>query len=41
MPYRISEPVDLPHLQQTLDALQAGIAEREQATAALASGTPN
>ncbi len=36
MPYQISEPVDIPHLQQILDALQAEIAEREQATAALA-----
>ena len=36
MPYQISEPVDIPHLQQILDAMQAEIAEREQATAALA-----
>ncbi|MCX6032593.1 MAG: GAF domain-containing sensor histidine kinase [Chloroflexi bacterium] len=36
MPYQISEPVDIPHLQQILDALQAEIDEREQATAALA-----
>ncbi len=36
MPYRISEPVDIPRLQQILDALQAEIDEREQATAALA-----
>jgi signal transduction histidine kinase len=36
MPYQISEPVDIPHLQQILDALQAEIDERERATAALA-----
>ena len=36
MPYQISEPVDIPRLQQILDALQAEIAERERATAALA-----
>lgn len=36
MPYQITEPVDIPRLQQVLDALQAEIAEREQATAALA-----
>ena len=36
MSYQISDPVDLPRLQQTLDALQGEIAEREQATAALA-----
>ena len=36
MPYQISDPVDIPHLQQILDALQAEIAEREQATADLA-----
>jgi signal transduction histidine kinase len=36
MSYRISEPVDIPHLQQMLDALEAEIAERDQATAALA-----
>jgi signal transduction histidine kinase len=36
VPYHISEPVDIPHLQQMLDALEAGIAEREQAAAALA-----
>ena len=36
MPYQISDPVDIPHLQQILDALQAEIAERERATAALA-----
>lgn len=36
MPYRISEPVDIPRLQQVLDALQAEIDERERATAALA-----
>ena len=36
MPYHISEPVDIPRLQQILDSLQAEIDEREQATAALA-----
>lgn len=36
MPYRISEPVDMPRLQQVLDALQAEIDEREHATAELA-----
>ena len=36
MPYQISDPVDIPRLQQILDALQAEIDEREQATAALA-----
>ena len=36
MPYQISDPVNIPHLQQILDALQAEIAEREQATADLA-----
>ena len=36
MPYHISEPVDIPRLQQMLDSLEAEIAEREQATVALA-----
>ena len=36
MPYQISDPVDIPHLQQILDALQAEIDERERATAVLA-----
>lgn len=36
MPYQISDPVDIPRLQQILDALQAEIDERDQATAALA-----
>ena len=36
MLYQISDPVDIPRLQQILDALQAEIDEREQATAALA-----
>ena len=36
MPYQISEPVDIPHLQQILDGLQVEIDEREQATVALA-----
>ena len=36
MPYQISDPGDIPRLQQILNTLQAEIAEREQATAALA-----
>jgi signal transduction histidine kinase len=36
MSYQISEPVDIPRVQQTLDALQAEIDERERATTALA-----
>jgi signal transduction histidine kinase len=36
MPYQISEPIDIPHITQILDALQAEIDEREQATVALA-----
>jgi signal transduction histidine kinase len=36
MAYEISDPIDIPHLQQILNTLQAEIAEREQATAALA-----
>jgi len=36
MPYQIPEPVDIPRLQQILDALEAEIAERERATTALA-----
>ena len=36
MSYQISDPVDIPRLQQILDALQAEIDEREQATVALA-----
>jgi len=36
MPYQISDPGYIPRLQQILDTLQAEIAEREQATAALA-----
>jgi signal transduction histidine kinase len=36
MAYQISEPIDVPRLQEILDTLQAEIAEREQATAALA-----
>src|SRR3990172_1333913 len=35
-PYQISGPVDIPRLQQVLDALQVEIDEREHATAALA-----
>jgi signal transduction histidine kinase len=36
MPYQISDPGYIPRLQQILSTLQAEIAEREQATAALA-----
>jgi signal transduction histidine kinase len=36
MPYQISEPVDIPHLQHVLDALEAKIEEQQQATAVLA-----
>jgi signal transduction histidine kinase len=36
MPYQITEPIDVPRLQQVLDALQAEIDERERATAKLA-----
>lgn len=36
MPYQMSDPVDVPRLQQMLDALQAESEEREQATATLA-----
>lgn len=36
MSYQISDPVDIPRLQQILDGLQAEIDAREQATAALA-----
>ena len=36
MPYQISDPLDIPRLQQILDTLQAEIDERERATAALA-----
>jgi signal transduction histidine kinase len=36
MPYQISEPVDVPRIQQILDALQAEIDERERVAAALA-----
>ncbi len=36
MSYQIPDPVDIPRLQQILDALEAEIAEREQATTALA-----
>ena len=35
MPYQIPDPIDIPRLQQILDALQAEIDEREQATTAL------
>ena len=35
MPYQISEPVDIPRLQQILE-LETEISERERATAALA-----
>jgi signal transduction histidine kinase len=36
MPYQISEPIDIPRVQQMLDALEADIHEREQAAVALA-----
>ena len=36
MPYQISDPVDIPHLQQILDALEAEIAERERVAEELA-----
>ena len=36
MPYQISDPVDIPRLQQMLAALQAEMDDRERATAALA-----
>lgn len=36
MAYQIPDPIDIPHLQQVLDALQAEIDDREQTTAALA-----
>ena len=36
MSYQISDPVDIPRLQQILNGLQVEIDEREQATAALA-----
>jgi signal transduction histidine kinase len=36
MPYQISEPLDIPHLQQMFDALEANINEREQVAASLA-----
>ena len=36
MTYQIFDPVDIPHLQQILNALQAEIDERQQTTAALA-----
>ena len=36
MPYQISEPIDIPHLQRVLDSLEAELIAREQAAAALA-----
>lgn len=36
MAYQISEPIDIPALQQVLDALEATISEREQAAVTLA-----
>jgi hypothetical protein len=36
MTYQISEPVDIPHLQQILNALEAEIDERQLTTATLA-----
>ena len=41
MPYQNPDPGYIPRLQQILEALQAEIAEREEATAALAARTPN
>jgi signal transduction histidine kinase len=37
MPYQLSEPIDVPRLQQALDALEADISERERTAAALAA----
>lgn len=36
MPYQIAEPIDIPRLQEVLDALQSDVNERALATAALA-----
>lgn len=36
MAYQITEPIDIPHLQKTLDALEAEIGDQERAAAALA-----
>ena len=36
MPYRIELPVDVPRIQEVLDALEAEIDAREQATVELA-----
>lgn len=36
MSYQVSDPVDIPRLQQILDALQTEIDERERIAAALA-----
>ncbi len=36
MPYQISEPVDIPNLQQILNALETDISERKRAAAELA-----
>lgn len=36
MAYTISEPIDISHIQQIIDALQADIAERDQMATALA-----
>lgn len=36
MPYQIVEPIDIPQVQQVIDALEADISEREQVAAALA-----
>ena len=37
MPYQISEPIDIPHVQRMLDALTAEIDAREQAATVLAT----
>ena len=36
MSYQISQPIDIPHLQKVLDALEADVAERHQTAADLA-----
>jgi hypothetical protein len=36
VPYQIDEPIDIPHIQQVLEGLDAEIRERVQAAANLA-----
>ena len=36
MPYKLSEPIDIPQIQAVIDALEAQIIERDQAATALA-----